>query len=53
MSIFTSLDVSVMMVKRVTSLPVPAVVGIAMMGAAGLAILLSPHEIRDLGRVGG
>src|SRR5512139_2288896 len=44
MSIFTSLAVSVMMVKGVTSLPVPAVVGMAMSGAAGLGILLAPMK---------
>src|SRR5512136_728613 len=44
MSIFTSLAVSVMIVKGVTSLPVPAVVGIAMSGAAGLGILLAPMK---------
>ena len=43
-SIFTFLTVSVMIVNWVTSLPVPAVVGMAMRGAPGLGILLGPSK---------
>src|SRR4030042_5709431 len=43
-SIFTSRSVSVMMVNWVTSLPVPAVVGMAMSGDPRFGILLAPRK---------
>src|SRR5512136_88607 len=43
-SIFTSRSVSVMIVNWVTSLPVPAVVGTAIRGDPGFAILLAPRN---------